>query len=226
MRGRTGTRDQGSGTRDQGSAHFVTTWRVEATAGEVADILRDPLDLPRWWPAVYLAVEEVDGPDSRGLGQRVRLRTKGWLPYTLQWEFVVTESRYPERFGIDAFGDFNGRGLWTIEQDGAYVTATYDWRIRAEKPLLRNLVPLIRPLLEANHRWAMKQGQQSLVLELLRRRASSPAARRAVPPPPGPVTYAAVGILAGAAVIGGGLGCLVLRQRRRALRRRNARNGA
>lgn len=206
---------------DPNEYHFLTTWRVEGTTGEVSDVLRDPLDLVRWWPAVYLSVEEVEGADLRGLGQRVRLRTKGWLPYTLQWEFVVTESRYPERFGFDATGDFRGRGVWTLTQDGSHVRITFDWTIRAEKPLLQALAPVMRPVLEGNHRWAMAQGEESLRLELLRRRAATPEARRSVPPPPGPITYAAVGILAGAAVIGGGIGYLVLRQRRRARARRN-----
>ncbi len=207
---------------DPNEYHFLTTWRVEGTTGEVADVLRDPLELVRWWPAVYLAADELEGADMRGLGQRVRLRTKGWLPYTLQWEFVVTESRYPERFGFDATGDFRGRGLWTLTQDGAHVHVTFDWKIRTEQALLQMLAPVIRPVLEANHRWEMAQGEESLRLELLRRRAATPDAWRSVPPPPGPVTYAAVGILAGAAVIGASLGCLVLRQRRRARARRKA----
>jgi hypothetical protein len=199
---------------------FVSRWRVEGTAGEVADILREPLSLARWWPAVYLAVDEIAAPDANGLGQRVSVLTKGFLPYTLRWEFVVTESRYPSRFALDAYGDFVGHGLWTIEQDGACVDATYDWRIRAEKPLLQMLAPFLRPLLEANHRWAMSQGEKSLALELLRRRAASTEAKRSVPPPPGPVTYAAVGLLAGAAGLGGAVGFLVFRltrQRRRGL---------
>ena len=207
---------------DPSHYHFVTTWRVPGTSGEVADVLRDPLDLARWWPAVFLGVEELEGPDDRGLRHRVRLRTKGWLPCTLQWECVVTESRYPERLGLEAYGDITGRGVWTIEQDGGYVNATCDWRVRAEKPLLQVLAPIVRPLFEANHRWAMRQGEESLKLELLRRRAATDAARRSVPPPPGPVTYAAVGILAGAAVVGGGIGYLILRQRRKARRRRRA----
>ena len=140
--------------------------------------------------------------DARGLGRRVRLHTKGWLPYTLRWEFEVVESRYPYGFTIVASGDFDGRGVWTFEQDGAFVDVTYDWRLRAEKPLLRNLSFLLKPLFEANHRWAMAQGEESLRLELARRRATSDAARAQVPPPPGPVTYAAVGLVAGAAAIG------------------------
>ena len=62
---------------------FLTRWRVEGTSGEVADILGDPLALARWWPSVYLHVEELRPSDARGLGRRVRLHTKGWLPYTL-----------------------------------------------------------------------------------------------------------------------------------------------
>ena len=194
---------------------FVSRWRVEATCGEVADVLGDPLSLARWWPSVYLRVEELRLPDARGLGRRVRLRTRGWLPYTLQWELEVVESCYPRGLTIVASGDFDGRGVWTFEQDGPFVNVTYDWRLRAEKPLLRNLSFLLRPLFEANHRWAMAQGEQSLALELARRRASSEAARARVPPPPGPVTYADVALLAGAAIVGAGLAYLFLRSRRR-----------
>ena len=57
------------------------------------------------------------------------------------------------------------------------VDITYDWRLRAEKPLLRNLSFLLKPLFEANHRWAMAQGEESLKLELARRRAASDAMR-------------------------------------------------
>jgi hypothetical protein len=97
---------------------FVSRWRVEATCGEVADVLGDPLALARWWPSVYLLVEELRAPDTQGLGRRVRLHSKGWLSYTLQWEFEVVESRYPHGFALVATGDFEGRGVWTFEQDG------------------------------------------------------------------------------------------------------------
>ena len=198
--------------------HFLTRWRVEGTCGEVADILGDAVDLARWWPSVYLHVEELEPPDARGLGRRVRLHTKGWLPYTLRWQFVVTESRYPHGFVIEATGDFVGRGEWTFEQSGPLVVVTYDWRILAEKPLLKAFTPVLRPLFEANHRWAMEQGEASLKLELARRRATSDSARTAVPPPPGPVTYSAVALIGGAAVVGGTLAYLIARTRRRSRR--------
>jgi hypothetical protein len=195
--------------------HFVSRWRVEGTCGEVADILGDPPALARWWPSVYLEVEELEPPDANGIGRRVRLHTKGWLPYTIRWNFTVVESRYPSGFTIDADGDFVGRGVWTFEQDGRFVNITYDWRIRSEKPFLRDLSFLLKPVFAANHRWAMAQGEESLRLELARRRATSDDARRQVPPAPGPATLAGAALVAGVAVLGAGLAYLIIRSRRR-----------
>jgi len=194
---------------------FLTRWRVEGTCGEVADVLGDPRTLPRWWPSVYLEVEEVRPPDAQGLGRRVRLHTKGWLPYTLRWALEVVETRYPYGFTLIATGDFEGRGVWIFEQEGPFVGITYDWRLSAEKPLLRHLSFLLKPLFEANHRWAMAQGEESLKLELARRRATSDASRASIPAPPGPVTYAGVALLGGAVAVGAGLAYLMLRSRRR-----------
>ena len=193
---------------------FISRWRVEGTCGEVADVLGDPLALVWWWPSVYLAVEEIAPARADGTGRRVRVHTKGWLPYTLNWEFEVVESRYPHGFTLVAIGDFDGRGVWTFAQDGRYVDITYDWRISAEKPLLRNLSFVLKPVFEANHRWAMAQGELSLPLELARRRATSDAARRAIPPPPGPVTYAGFAVLAGAIASIAGIAYLVHRATR------------
>lgn len=84
---------------------FLTRWRIEGTCGEVADVLGDPLALPQWWPSVYLDVGEVRPPDARGLGRRVALHTKGWLPYTLAWEFEVVDARYPHGRDARVFDD-------------------------------------------------------------------------------------------------------------------------
>lgn len=149
---------------------FISHWRIRASVNEVADILEDAQDLPRWWPSVYLDVRIVSPPHgAHGLGEVVELYTKGYLPYRLRWRFTVVEERYPYGSTIEAHGDFVGRGIWTFSQDGDFVDATYDWRIRAEKPLLKLLTPVLRPLFSWNHRWAMAQGEESLKKELARR---------------------------------------------------------
>jgi hypothetical protein len=176
---------------------FLTRWRVLGTPEEAFAILSDARELPRWWPAVYLRAEELESGGEHGAGRRVRVHTKGWLPYTLDWEFRVTESRPPHGFSLEAEGDLAGAGEWTLEPDGAFTAIAYDWRIRAEKPLLRALTPLLRPLLEFNHRWAMARGEESLSLEISRRRCATPAERARIPAPP-PPTGSAVPVLVSA----------------------------
>jgi hypothetical protein len=166
--------------------HFITHWRVDGTCREVSDVIGDAESLVRWWPSVYLDVKVLDPGGPGGVGKRVDLFTKGWLPYTLRWQFLVTTSREPYGFELEASGDFDGRGIWTFRQDGTQTAIDYDWRIRADKPLLRTLSFLFKPVFAANHRWAMERGLESLRLELRRRRSPTAAERAGIPAPPGP----------------------------------------
>ena len=165
--------------------HFVSVWRVAGTVSEVTEILKEPEDLPRWWLSVYLAVKTIKPNDDDGTGGVAELYTKGWLPYTLRWSLTVTEPVNDSGFAISANGDFVGTGRWTFEQDGPEVVVTYDWRISAEKTLLRRLTWLLRPIFSANHHWAMAKGEESIKLEL-RRRGAKPEDRAKIPLPPGP----------------------------------------
>jgi hypothetical protein len=167
--------------------HFITHWNIRGTAEEVAEVLGDPLALGRWWPSVYLEVRELEpGDPVSHVGRVIDLYTKGWLPYTLRWRFKVAESRGVDGFTLVAEGDFVGIGIWTFEPKAEFVEVAYDWRIRADKPLLRYGSPIFRPIFGANHRWAMARGEESLNLELRRRRAQTEEERAAIPPPPRP----------------------------------------
>ena len=170
--------------------HFITHWRVESTIEEVSQLLGNAPDLVRWWPSVYLEVRELEPGDENGIGKVVDLYTKGWLPYTLRWQFRVTENRSPHGFTLEAWGDFDGRGIWAFEQDEEWVNITYDWQIKAEKALLRYLSPVMKPLFAANHHWAMARGEKSLQLELARRHATTLEERDRVPAPPPPTSAA------------------------------------
>jgi hypothetical protein len=163
---------------------FIDHWRVEGNAEEVADILEDALSLPRWWPSVYFGVQELEPGGEHGIGKLITLRAGGWLPYTLRINFRTVESRYPFGFSMDATGDLEGHGIWTIEQDEAFVNATYDWTVRAHKPIVDKLSFLLKPVFRSNHNWTMRRGEESLKLELLRRRAQSEEEAAAVLTPP------------------------------------------
>ncbi len=143
---------------------FHSHWRVNAAPEEVTEILSDGTDLPRWWPDVYLKVDEVE-PGT------YKLLTKGWLPYKLRWSFRVTERRTPNGFSLEAWGDLEGNGVWKFTRDVDFTDVDYDWTVYARKPLLRILSPFLKPLFEWNHRWAMARGEESLKREIERRRA-------------------------------------------------------
>lgn len=163
------------------SYEFQTTWHFKASVAEVAAILEDVDHLSTWWPSVYLEVRVLEEGEKSGVGKRVALFTKGWLPYTLRWNFTVVESNSPYGFRIKADGDFVGEGVWTLmEKEGDEAEVVFDWTIHADKPLLRAFSFILKPMFSANHRWAMEQGEKSLNLELLRRRGEP----KVLPPPP------------------------------------------
>jgi hypothetical protein len=166
--------------------HFVDRWRVEGDVNEVADILEDALALPRWWGSVYFDVREIEPGEKHGVGKLISLHAGGWLPYTLRINFRTIESRYPQGFTMDATGDLEGKGIWIFEPDGPFVNVTYDWTIKANKPIIEKLSFLLKPIFRSNHSWTMKRGEESLKLELLRRRAKSTEDASAIPAPPQP----------------------------------------
>jgi hypothetical protein len=158
--------------------HFITHWRLEATAEEVFDLISEPAGYGGWWPSVYLEVEELEAGQENGLGRRFRFHTKGWLPYTLDWASCAMELRPPNRLAIRATGDCHGRGIWTISQKGTFTEVEFDWKLTAEKPLLRYLAFLLKPVFSANHRWAMRRGLEGLETELQLRHGSTQVSAR------------------------------------------------
>ena len=181
--------------------HFITHWRVPGTVEEVTRVLADGPALARWWPSVYLDVHEIEQGDECGLGKVVSLYTKGWLPYTLRWSLRITDIR-PDGFAFEAWGDFIGRGIWTYRQNGPWVDVTYDWKIRAGKPLLRYLSSILRPVFAANHHWAMVRGEESLRLEILRSRAVTDDERARIPPLPAATTTSPLPLLGATMLLG------------------------
>lgn len=148
---------------------FLTKWRVTAPVELIYDILKEGNDYKRWWPDVYLDSEYIASGDPHGIGDQVVLLTKGWLPYRLRWTATAEQRERPHTIAITATGDFNGRGVWNLQQIGTECDIKFDWRLRADKPLLRWLSPLFKPIFKWNHRWAMERGYERLQQEIARR---------------------------------------------------------
>jgi hypothetical protein len=148
--------------------YIQTTWRIKGRVEQVYDVLSRPREFPRWWPDVYLDVTEVKPGDPSGVGRVVALRTKGKLPYELNWQAEMTAAQKPYRMSVRARGDLDGRGEWKLEQDGDSVVVAYDWTVLATKPWMIYLAPLLEPVFVWNHKWAMQRGFEGLQRELAR----------------------------------------------------------
>jgi hypothetical protein len=190
--------------------HLISNWRVIGKIEDVYDVLNAGEATARWWPSAFPEVLEIQSGDEQGKDKVVRIESRGWLPYKLHWHSAMTETDRPHGFKIKVWGDFDGTGEWRLEQNGAWVDATFDWRIAVNKPLVRYFSPLLKPLFASNHRWAMAKGEESLRLELARRQAATDAERAALPPPPGAYEFPTLPLLAG----GGALLAFLLWRRR------------
>jgi len=167
--------------------HFVTNWKIEATLDQVAGILRDPTDWPRWWPSVYIDVAKTKEGSAAGVGAEYDILSRGWLPYKLRWHMKITETREPHGYRSEVRGDMIGIGVCSLVQNGEFVEACFDWEVVVRKAIVRLLSSLIRPLVSTNHRWAMARGQMSLERELKFQAATTDRERDALGPPPGPM---------------------------------------
>jgi hypothetical protein len=150
--------------------HIVSAWHIRGSVDEVFGVVNKPQEFTRWWPDVYLRVEEIEAGDENGVGRVLGLCTRGILPYTLNWRATAIRVEKPAHLVIDAEGDLRGRGEWLFRQRGPYVRVDYDWRVVAGKAWMRLLAPLLKPVFAANHRWAMRKGEQGLQQEVTRLR--------------------------------------------------------
>jgi hypothetical protein len=108
---------------------------------------------------VYLEAE-TDGPPA--LGRASRQYFKGRLPYRLRTTSEIVRLEAPRLVEADVRGDLSGRGLWTLNPTGMGTNVRFDWRVHADRPLLRRLTPVLRPLFRWNHNWAIARAMDGL----------------------------------------------------------------
>ena len=149
---------------------FVDEWDVDAPIEAVHNALADARTYPEWWRPVYIDVE-ADGPPA--VGRQSRQHFKGRLPYHLRTRSTIVRLEPPAIVEGDVEGDLRGRGLWTLTRRDGGTHVRFDWRVYADKPLLRLLTPLRRPAFRWNHDWAIARAMEGL--EPYARRTAAPA---------------------------------------------------
>ena len=138
---------------------FVDQWDVEAPQEAVFTALADSRTYPEWWTPVYL---DVQGGGEPGLGSESSQHFKGRLPYHLRTHGRIVEYDPPRLVRAEVDGDLRGIGLWTLTPTPSGTHVRFDWQVYADRPLLRRLTPVLRPLFRWNHNWAIARAMDGL----------------------------------------------------------------
>ncbi len=138
---------------------FVDEWEVAAPRESVFAAIADARSYPTWWKPVYL---DVDADGEPEVGKESRQHFKGRLPYHLRTRSRITQLSAPHTIGADVDGDLRGTGLWTLTETETGTHVRFDWRVHADRPLLRLLTPFLRPALRWNHAWAIARAREGL----------------------------------------------------------------
>jgi uncharacterized protein YndB with AHSA1/START domain/quercetin dioxygenase-like cupin family protein len=138
---------------------FVDEWDVAAPPESVFAAIADARSYPTWWKPVYLDVESDGEP---AVGEASRQHFKGRLPYHLRTRSVITRLEPPYTIGAEVDGDLRGTGLWTLTEIEGGTHVRFDWRVHADRTLLKLLTPVLRRALRWNHAWAIARAREGL----------------------------------------------------------------
>ena len=150
---------------------FRDEWDADAPQAALFGALTDARTYPEWWVPVY---REVTGDCEPAVGCRTRQRFKGKLPYELKTTSEIVRYDAPTMFEVRVEGDLSGKGVWTLTpNDDGTIHVRFDWTVFADRPLLRVLTPVARPIFRWNHDWSAARAAEGLE-PYARRRAGLP----------------------------------------------------
>jgi Polyketide cyclase / dehydrase and lipid transport len=139
---------------------FLDEWDVDAPQKAIFNALADARTYPEWWKPVYI---EVEGDQEPAEDVTTRQHFKGKLPYTLKTTSKIVVFDPPTHFQVAVVGDLTGTGRWTLAPNGdGRVHVRFDWIVHADRPLLRYLTPILRPIFRWNHNWSAARAKEGL----------------------------------------------------------------
>jgi hypothetical protein len=142
---------------------FEERWDLPgARVGQVYDVLSRGELLPQWWKGVYLEAEKLTPGGAPKVGDRIRAKARGFLPYELNFIVEAVTLEPDRKVAVRTLGDFDG--LWSAEltQMETGVRVDLVWEVTVLRPVLRVLAPLLRPAFAWNHRWTTPRGENGL----------------------------------------------------------------
>lgn len=144
---------------------FVTIWKFNAPLESVWKEINEPLAWPTWWKGVE-AVTNIKEGDALGVGGIKRFTWKSKLPYELTFDSRVTIVEPMTRIEGIAFGELDGKGIWTFTYENEITTVQYNWTVKTTKWWMNILAPIAKPAFSWNHDVVMGWGGECLAKRL------------------------------------------------------------
>jgi len=141
---------------------FLDTWFIPHPTHVVFEELLHGEDYPKWWSEAWKRVSPIGDTKAATVGAKTEAIAGGFLPYTIKLELEVTRIERPHLISVVSSGDLEGTGTWRLHEFDGGTAVSYDWRVRADKPLIRLFSPIVKPLFRANHNWVMRHGEAAL----------------------------------------------------------------
>jgi hypothetical protein len=123
-------------------------------------------DYPRWWGKVYKKITKLKEAPEGQPGARYAVTVGGFLPYSLTIENEITFIDKPLLIRFEAYGDLQGKGMWTFREVAEGTEITFDWRVAANKKLIRLFSFLLKPLFRANHTFCVRKAKEGMTNDL------------------------------------------------------------
>jgi hypothetical protein len=141
--------------KDRNFYSFRSVWSLDCPPAQAFELLREVPEFTSWWPEVK---------EARALGgSRFSMRARALLPYDLNF---LGERRIEDPASgvleMAMTGDLEGFSRFTIEAAGEGSRILFEEQVIANKPLLRRLALVARPVFGANHWVMMCRGQAGL----------------------------------------------------------------
>ena len=152
---------------------FEENWEIPgATVSEVYDVLADGRLLPLWWKGVYLEAAPLsEGAGSPKLGDKLRARARGALPYELNFNLEAVVLEPGKRVVVKSTGDYDGTWSATLSPRNGGVHMDIVWEVTVLRPIMRFLSPVLRPVFAWNHNWTKTRGENGLRAYLAQQQA-------------------------------------------------------
>ncbi len=135
------------------------------------EYISKPENYPAWWGKIYKEASKTMNADGT---ETMKVVVAGFLPYTLTIYNKTTLLKKPFVLHFDAWGDLQGKGVWKLEAlENGNTFVTFDWRVAADKAVIRWFSFLLKPLFRANHHFCIVEAEKGLRADLQRMKAEN-----------------------------------------------------